>query len=49
MEKAKSVSVGSMVSWNSSGGRASGKVKRIMRNRKKFWNGTAFESFDKNN
>jgi hypothetical protein len=32
VEKAGSVSVGSMVSWNSSGGRASGKVKRIIRN-----------------
>lgn len=28
----KSISVGSMVSWNSSGGRAEGKVKRIVRN-----------------
>ena len=27
----KAVSVGSMVSWNSSGGRAEGKVKRIVR------------------
>jgi len=32
MNKASSVSVGSMVSWNSSGGRAEGKVKRIIRN-----------------
>lgn len=30
--KAQSVSVGQMVSWNSSGGRASGKVKRVIRN-----------------
>lgn len=30
----KSISVGSMVSWNSSGGRAEGKVKRIVRNGK---------------
>jgi hypothetical protein len=29
--KAESVSVGQMVSWNSSGGRASGKVKRVIR------------------
>ena len=32
MDKAGSVSVGQMVSWNSSGGRAEGKVKRILRN-----------------
>lgn len=32
MGKAKSVSVGSMVSWNSSGGRAEGRVKRVIRN-----------------
>lgn len=31
MDKAASVSVGQMVSWNSSGGRAEGKVKRILR------------------
>lgn len=30
--KAQSVSVGQMVSWNSSGGRAEGKVKRVIRN-----------------
>lgn len=30
----KAISVGSMVSWNSSGGRAEGKVKRIVRNGK---------------
>ena len=30
----KSISVGSMVSWNSSGGRAEGKVKRIVTNGK---------------
>ena len=30
-EKAESVRVGQMVSWNSSGGRASGKVKRVIR------------------
>lgn len=30
----KSISVGSMVSWNSSGGRAEGKVKRIVRDGK---------------
>jgi hypothetical protein len=29
--KAENVSVGQMVSWNSSGGRASGKVKRVIR------------------
>ena len=29
--KAESVSVGAMVSWNSSGGRAEGKVKRVLR------------------
>ncbi len=34
VSKAKSVSVGQMVSWNSSGGRASGKVIRIIRNGK---------------
>jgi hypothetical protein len=32
IEKADSVSVGQMVSWNSSGGTARGKVKRIVRN-----------------
>jgi hypothetical protein len=32
VEKADSVSVGQMVSWNSSGGTARGKVKRIVRN-----------------
>jgi hypothetical protein len=32
MEKADSVRVGQMVSWNSSGGRAEGKVIRIIRN-----------------
>lgn len=31
MNKAKGVSVGQMVSWNSSGGRAEGKVRRIIR------------------
>lgn len=31
MNKKSSVSVGSMVSWNSSGGKAEGKVKRIIR------------------
>ena len=31
MNKAESVRVGQMVSWNSSGGRAEGKVKRIIR------------------
>lgn len=31
MNKAENVSVGQMVSWNSSGGRAEGKVKRIIR------------------
>jgi hypothetical protein len=31
MNKATSVSVGQMVSWNSSGGRAEGKVKRVIR------------------
>lgn len=31
MEKADNVRVGQMVSWNSSGGRAEGKVKRIIR------------------
>lgn len=30
--KAESVRVGQMVSWNSSGGRATGKVKRVIRN-----------------
>ena len=30
----KAISVGSMVSWNSSGGRAEGKVKRIVRDGK---------------
>lgn len=30
----KGISVGSMVSWNSSGGRAEGKVRRIVRNGK---------------
>lgn len=34
MEKADSVRVGQMVSWNSSGGRAEGKVIRIIRNGK---------------
>lgn len=34
MEKAVSVSVGQMVSWNSSGGRARGKVVRVIRNGK---------------
>ena len=34
MEKANSVRVGQMVSWNSSGGRAEGKVVRIIRNGK---------------
>jgi len=29
---AKSMAVGSMVSWNSSGGRAEGKIEHIMRN-----------------
>jgi hypothetical protein len=28
----KAIGVGSMVSWNSSGGRASGKITRIIRN-----------------
>jgi len=32
MDKADSVRVGQMVSWNSSGGRATGKVERIIRN-----------------
>lgn len=32
MGKASSVSVGNMVSWNSSGGRAEGRVKRVIRN-----------------
>ena len=32
MSKADSVRIGQMVSWNSSGGRARGKVKRIVRN-----------------
>lgn len=32
MNKAESVRVGQMVSWNSSGGRAEGKVKRVIRN-----------------
>jgi hypothetical protein len=32
MNKADSVRVGQMVSWNSSGGRAEGKVKRVIRN-----------------
>lgn len=32
MKKESSVSVGSMVSWNSSGGKAEGKVKRVIRN-----------------
>jgi hypothetical protein len=32
VSKASSVSVGNMVSWNSSGGRAEGRVKRIIRN-----------------
>jgi hypothetical protein len=31
VEKAKSVAVGDMVSWNSSGGRARGKVVRVAR------------------
>ena len=31
VEKAKSVAVGDMVSWNSSGGRANGKVVRVAR------------------
>jgi hypothetical protein len=31
VEKAKSVAVGDMVSWNSSGGRARGKVVRVVR------------------
>lgn len=31
MDKAESVRVGQMVSWNSSGGRAEGKVKRVIR------------------
>jgi len=31
VEKAESVRVGQMVSWNSSGGRAEGKVKRVVR------------------
>jgi hypothetical protein len=34
MEKADSVRVGQMVSWNSSGGRAEGKVIRVIRNGK---------------
>lgn len=34
MDKADSVRVGQMVSWNSSGGRATGKVVRIIRNGK---------------
>jgi hypothetical protein len=34
MDKAESVRVGQMVSWNSSGGRAEGKVIRIVRNGK---------------
>jgi hypothetical protein len=34
MDKAESVRVGQMVSWNSSGGRAEGKVIRIIRNGK---------------
>jgi hypothetical protein len=34
MEKAESVRVGQMVSWNSSGGRAEGKVIRVIRNGK---------------
>ena len=34
MDKADSVRVGQMVSWNSSGGRATGKVTRIIRNGK---------------
>ena len=34
MEKADSVRVGQMVSWNSSGGRAEGKVIRVVRNGK---------------
>ena len=32
MDKANSVRVGQMVSWNSSGGRAEGRVKRVIRN-----------------
>ena len=32
MDKADSVRVGQMVSWNSSGGRATGKVERVIRN-----------------
>jgi hypothetical protein len=31
VQKAKSVAVGDMVSWNSSGGRARGKVEHVMR------------------
>ena len=34
MNKAESVRVGQMVSWNSSGGRAEGKVIRLVRNGK---------------
>jgi hypothetical protein len=34
MDKAKFVTVGQMVSWNSSGGRATGKVERIIRDGK---------------
>ena len=38
----KSISVGSMVSWNSSGGRAEGKVKRIVRDGKVNVPGSSF-------
>lgn len=43
MEKAESVRVGQMVSWNSSGGRAEGKVTRIVRNGKVKVPNTSFE------
>ena len=38
----KAISVGSMVSWNSSGGRAEGKVKRIVRDGKVNVPGSSF-------
>jgi hypothetical protein len=43
MEKAESVRVGQMVSWNSSGGRAEGKVTRVVRNGKVKVPNTSFE------
>jgi hypothetical protein len=43
MEKAESVRVGQMVSWNSSGGRAEGRVARVVRNGKVKVPNTSFE------